>query len=186
MTVEDIFTNITKHQVKGLMIHNDLANYYDFLGLAGYKRCHEYHFLDEIGAFRRVNRYYINHYSKLIPPVQFEPTEVISGSWYKYTRQEVDASTKKNSVERGLKLWVEWEKETKRLYEDMYKELMTLDEVAAALMVKELVCDVDCELKYAERYQLNKKAVNYDLAYVIGEQDCMHDRYKEKMKRIKF
>lgn len=185
MTVDEIFKKITEHQLKGVMLHNDLANYYDFLGLAGYKRCHEYHFFEETSAYRKVSRYYINHYSKLLDVSTSVGVEVIPESWYKYTRQEVDASTKKNAVERGLKLWIEWEQDTKKLYESMYNELVSLGEVAAALHIKMLICDVDCELKYAERYQLDKKAVNYDLAYVISEQNCYHESYKDKLKHIK-
>ena len=47
MTVEQIFSEIINHMVKGLMVHEHLANYYDFLGLQGYRQCHEYHYKEE-------------------------------------------------------------------------------------------------------------------------------------------
>ena len=47
MTCEEIFTNLAEHQIKGMMVHEQLANYYDFLGLPGYRNCHEYHFMKE-------------------------------------------------------------------------------------------------------------------------------------------
>ena len=47
MTVEEIFGKIVQHQIKGLMIHEQLSNYYDFLGLSGYKRFHECHYYEE-------------------------------------------------------------------------------------------------------------------------------------------
>ena len=119
MTVEEIFATISSHMVKGLMIHTQLADYYDFLGLCGYKRCHEYHALKETCSYRGINRYYINHYNKLVVEQPIENPEVIPQNWYQYTRQDVDANTKRNAVKNGLDKWVEWEQETKKLYEQM-------------------------------------------------------------------
>ena len=53
---------------------------------------------------------------------------------------------------------------------EKYTEAMNIGEVAAALEIKCLICDVDCELKEAERYHLNKKALNYDLYDIISDQ----------------
>ena len=44
MTIEEIFGRISQHMIRGMMTHDQLASYYDFLGLRGYKRCHEYHY----------------------------------------------------------------------------------------------------------------------------------------------
>lgn len=181
MTVEEIYSKIAAHMIKGMMIHDQLANYYDFLGLEGYKRCHEYHFLAETCAYRGVCRYFINHHNKLIPEERIEDPAIIPESWYNYTRQDVDSNTKKNAVRNGLVKWVEWERDTKHLYEQMYKELMDIDEVASACKVKCLIKDVDKELKKAERYHLNKEAIGYDIGAIIAEQRKKHNKYKRKM-----
>lgn len=166
------------------MIHEQLANYYDFLGLQGYKRCHEYHFLQETCAYRGICRYFINHHNMLIPDERFEAPDVIPSSWYEHTRDDVDIATKKNAVKSGLTRWVTWERETKKLYEQMYQELIKLDEVASACKIKELICDVDCELKKAERYWLNKEATGYDMSQIISEQKSKHKKYRKKMKHM--
>lgn len=184
MTVDEIYGKIAQHMVKGMMFHEQMANYYDFLGLRGYKRCHEYHFLEETCEYRSLCRYYINHHNKLIPKLPIEDPKVIPESWYKYTRQDVDSSTKKSAVRNGLNLWVEWEKETKKLYEAMYTELINMGEIASMMYVKGLVCDVDCELKKVERYILDKKAIDYDLAIIVPEQHEMHEKYKRKTEKI--
>jgi hypothetical protein len=184
MTIEEIYTELSKHILKGIMIHEQLANYYDFLGLKGYKRCHEYHFLDEICEYRALCRYYVNHHNKTIPQTAVDAPTVIPESWYRYTRQEVDNGTKKSAVKNGLTVWVDWERETKTLYEKMYKEALEIGEVASAIKIKELVCGVDCELKKAERYQLDKKAIDYDLDYIISEQAEKHKKYKKKEKKL--
>lgn len=184
MTVEEIYSELAAHKIKGMMLHENLANYYDFLGLKGYKRCHEYHFLEETCSFRKLNRYYINHHNKLISKKDIEPIKIIPDSWYRATRMDVDNGTKRNAIKSGLTMWHDWEKETKKLYEKMYKELMDIGEVASALYVKDCICDVDEELKSVERYMLNKMAIDFDLAVIIPEQHDWHQKYKCKTKSV--
>ena len=183
MTIVEIYSKINEHMINGLMLHDQLANYYDFLGLEGYKRCHEYHYLAENIAYRALNRYFINHHNMLIPEAQFSNENVIPASWYSHKREDVDVTTKKNGVKAGLTKWVEWERDTKHLYEQMYKEALEADEVASAMKIKCLVKDVDRELKKAERYWLNKEAIGYDMTAIIEEQKRKHDKYKRKMEK---
>lgn len=182
MTVREIYTKIATQMLKGIMIHQDLANYYDFLGLKGYKRCHEYHFLCETLNYRSLNRYFINHHNMLISVdiTQSAVSPVIPDSWYNHTRQDVDATTKRNAIKSGLDMWVTWERETKKLYEQMYKELLDIDEIASANKVCEFICDIDRELKKVERYQLNKESTGYDMSDIIHEQEKKHRKYKHK------
>lgn len=167
-----------------MMIHDQLANYYDFLGLQGYKRCHEYHFLVETCAYRGICRYFINHHNMLIPEERIENPDVIPANWFEHIREDVDSNTKKNAVKSGLSKWLTWERETKSFYQQMYHELMELGEVASACKIKELICDVDCELKKAERYLLNKEATGYDLVQIIDEQKSKHEKYRKKMEHL--
>lgn len=182
MTADEIYAELSAHMIRGMMIHEHLANYYDFLGLEGYKRCHEYHYLQESCNHRGLNRYFINHHNKLIPYTDIDNPDIIPNAWYNHVRQDVDSNTKKNGVRTGLTKWVDWERETKDLYQRMYKELLDIDEVASAMKVKELICDVDCELKKAERYQLNKEATGYDISDIINEQKSKHKKYDQKMR----
>lgn len=183
MTVEEIYADVAAHMIEGLMIHEQLANYYDFLGLGGYKRCHEYHYIEESVKYRGLYRYFINHHNKLIPEKDIDAPEVIPESWYNHVREDVDTSTKKNAVRVGLTMWVDWEKKTKKFYEDMWKQLIDIGEVASSCKIKELVKSVDKELKKATRYLLNKEAIGYDMGAIIAEQDKMHDKYKKKIKK---
>ena len=181
MTVEEIFTSMVQHILKGIMIHDELANYYDFLGLQGYKRCHEYHGMRETHGYRVIMHYYISRYNKFLPEPKVEPENIIPSSWNGYTRQQVDPKTKQSAVKTGLEKWVNWERETKQFYENMYQELMDINEIAAALKVKDLICEVDCELKKAEQYHLNKIATGYDMGDIIAEQHKKHKKYKKKI-----
>lgn len=182
MTVDEIFSELSSHMIKGLMIHDQMSDYYDFLSLRGYKRCHEYHYKTEMCSYRKLHRYFINHFGKLIEERRIDDPETIPSSWYRYNRSEVDANTKRTAVKNGIEKWVSWEKETKQLYEKAYRELMQANEEAAAIFLQHFVEYVDCELKYAERKKIELEAVDYSLAFIIGEQTKLHDKYKGKMK----
>lgn len=184
MTVAEIYKTLSHQMITGLMIHEQLANYYDFLALAGYKRCHEYHYLAESIAYRKVCRYYTNHHNKIIEEVRIDVPEVVPSNWYKYDRQDVDMSTKKGAVKNGIVMWVDWERETKELYQNLYNELLALGEVASANFVASLICDVDHELKIAERHHLKLKSVDFDISMIIGVQDHLHKKYKKCTKKI--
>jgi hypothetical protein len=43
-----------------------MSNYYDFLGLKGYRACHEYHYKEETCGYRKLFHYYVQHFNKLI------------------------------------------------------------------------------------------------------------------------
>ena len=184
MTCEEIFTELSEHMIKGLMVHEQLANYYDFLGLPGYRDCHEYHFMEESCAYRKLCRYYVNHYNKLIPEVEFSNPDVIPESWYNHERKDVDMSTKKNAVKQGLEKWVDWETKTKKLYCEMYKNMVDNGSIASAKFLESYIEDVDCELKKATSYWLNKESMNYDMSVIVSEQQDMKHKYKDKMHSI--
>lgn len=184
MTVQEIFADLSQHMIKGIMIHEQFANYYDFLGLSGYSKCHEYHYLCETAQHRKLNRYFIEHFNQLIEEKRVEDPEVIPDGWYRYIRQDVDPATKSNAVKSGLESWERWETETKQLYERMYVELFNLGEIAAASLVKEFICDVNHELKKVQKYRLCKTATLYNIEGIISEQKMKRDKYKCKLSHI--
>lgn len=181
MTVEEIFSGLSVHMVRGIMLHEQLASYYDFLGLRGYKRCHEYHYLCESVNYRKLCRYYINHFNKLIPEKDIESVNVIPMSWYRYKRDEVDITTRRNAVKTGVETWVAWETQTKDAYEKAYKDLFDLGEVAAALKIACFLEEVDRELKCAQRKHLHLLSIDFDPVSIEEEQECLHDKYESKI-----
>lgn len=180
MTVEEIFGQIVAHMIEGVMFHSQLVEYYEFLGLPGYAECHKYHYFCESWSLQELNLFYIDHYNKLLPGRQPQDPTVIPSSWYKYLRIDVDNNTRKSSIKTSLERWVDWETETKTLYEKMYKELINLEEVAAACKIQELVEDVSQELKDAQQYLLNKKASDYDMSIIVEEQSKHKEIFEVK------
>ena len=153
MAYSEIFSDLSAHFIKGMMVHDQMANYYDFLSLKGYKRCHEYHFKKESCSYRKLNRFFINHYNKLIMEKSVSDPNIIPESWYRYSRDEIDVQTKKNAVKNGLEQWIRWETETLTKLQQAQLDLYDDGEVASALFINKFIKNVECELKDAKKKQ---------------------------------
>lgn len=181
MTIEEIFSKIASHMIKGIMYHNEFAKAYNFLGLWGMAKCHIHHQFEEEFNYVHLSHYYATHQFKLIHVEELPKLTVIPDTWYKYTTQDVDTNTKKNAVKDLMLQWINWEKETKQFYSDMRHELMNLGEVAAALHIEKYLQDVDKELSHAQKKLIKLETVNYDWTYIIDQQKLLEIKYDKKL-----
>ena len=184
MTPIEIWSKISEHQLAGIMMHAQMADYFDFLGLMGFKREQEYHYFVESAAMRGVHRYCINHHNKLITGGHPVNPSIIPAMWNNYTRFDVDTNTRKKSIIEAFEKWKSWEKETKNFYCNMFTECTNQGYVADANKINKLIRDVDHELKCLERRIIELRAVDYDAVYIMEIQNCLHEYYKEKTKEI--
>ena len=184
MTVEEIFNQISNHMVKGIMFHAQMSDYYNFLGLKGYSKCHEYHFICENYNFRKLSHYFLNHYDKIIQDLPTSNSSIIPASWAKYKRQDVDAATRKSAIQTGIENWVKWEQNTKLIYEKMYIELISLKEIDAAMEIKKYISDVSEELTKAKQKHIEEKSIDFDITVLIEEQDELYQKYSKEIAEI--
>lgn len=182
MNLQEIFSEIINHMLEGMMVHEQLANYFDFLALEGYKYCHDYHYIEETLSHRKVQNYFIEHYNKLVSESQPNIIQVIPPEWYNHIRQDVDMATLRESIQKGMLAWINWEKETKQLYEKSYNALLSINEVAGAERIKELVIDVSEELVEADKLYLEILHTNFDLSVIIPKQQEIKKKYAKRIK----
>lgn len=188
MNIEEIYTLVSQRLLQGAMMHQQLANYYDFLGLEGYKYCHEYHLDEEFCNYRKFISYYTSQNGKLIPKQPIESLNfpsVIPDNWYNFTKQDVDINTKRNAVKSGVEKWLHWEKQTKKFLEDMVVEFTNLNEIGASLKLKEYILDVQKQIKKAGTRHIALKSIDYDLPTIFSEQECLKKKYKKKLHKRK-
>lgn len=152
------------------MMHEQMSQYYRFLGMNGYAERHDWHYNQENTTYKFIRDYYINHYNKLPPKASAINPNVIPDGWYRYSRDEVDASTKKSAVKVGLNTWKEWEEKTKEFYQATYYELINMKEIAFAHAMDALIANVDMELTDVISYCLKHKATDYDMDIIMSEQ----------------
>lgn len=185
MTIEEIFSDLSKHMIEGLMAHSQLSDYFGFLGLEGYQASHKYHYFEENANYRRLSEYYLSHYNKIIFEKKTDNPSLIPESWYQYSKQDVNAQTRKNAIQTGFEKWIEWEKKTKELYGKYCYELISMKEVAAAEELKYYLMDVNKELSTAQQKYLALVANNFNISDILNEQDELLKTYKNKLKEIK-
>ena len=184
MTVEEIFKKLSAHMIKGFMFHEQMTDYFGFLNLHGYESCHHYHATKEYMAMRELHRFYLDHYGRLIEEDQISNPAVIPSSWYRYTKDQVDPKTKRQGVKDAIERWVAWETEALDLATNMSRELNTINENVAAKFVLDMACDTAKELQWAKKKHIDFVAVDYDIGFIIGQQDHYHDWYKKAMKKL--
>lgn len=80
MTVDEIFSGLAAHMIKGLMIHSQMMSYYDFLGLEGYGECHKYHYWEEGQRHIDLIEHYFKYHHKLIKSEKVEDPNLIPKS----------------------------------------------------------------------------------------------------------
>ena len=182
MTIEEIFNKIASHMIEGIMYHDEMAKAYDFLGLYGFSKCHDYHHMKEEMGYRELSHYYATHYFKLLEIGELKQPNLIPDTWFKYTTLAVDTSTKRNAVKELMTKWVNWEKETKKLYEELHQELTNLREIAAAKYLEKFIDDVTDELKHAQKKFIKLETIGYDIVTIIEWQQPMYRKFKKRMK----
>ena len=179
---EEVFSEVMGRLIGGIMAHDQFASYYDFLSLRGYKRFHEWRYKEECCNYRKLQRYFINKYNRLIPETRVDDPGIIPESWYRYSRQDVDMNTKKNAVKAGIEAYVEWEKGTLEVIERAAKSLQEESEdITAVCFMEKLAKCVERELKYAQRKHIDLMSTGYDITYILQEQTKIHDKYKKKL-----
>lgn len=183
-TVEEIFAQIKSRQIAALMFHGQMADYFDFLSLHGYKQMHEYQYFCESAEFRKTGRYYINHHGKLLPDSFDGQIKMIPDAWLTANRMSVGKSIKQKAVEDGFNQYHEWEIGTKATYERYANKLRDLGKEADAIFVDRLVKDVDHELKCLDRVILDLISAGYDMVYIVESQREMHEKYKKKIEEV--
>lgn len=184
MTAEEVFSKLAAHMIEGVMFHSQMADYYTFLGLDGYAKCHCYHSASEMAELGRLKAYYITHFDKLLPEVKAKNPDAIPSGWLRYERNDVDVNTRRSAVKSGAERWVLWETETKALYEQMYRELEATGEIAAALEVTRLIRDVSDELCTAKQKHLLLKSTDYSADYTADEQRRCLEHYSAMLETI--
>ena len=183
-TPEEIFSEINNRFIGAIMMHGQFADYFDFLGLRGYKHLHEYQHLAESIERRKVCRYYIDHHNALIKEDFSGEVNIIPDAWYTAKRLSVGKSTKQKAVEDGFIEYHNWESETKSVYEKYAQKLREIGSVADAIFVEKLVEDVSAELKTVEQMISDLISTGYDMVYITENQSEIHEKYKKKLKGI--
>jgi hypothetical protein len=107
---------------------------------------------------------------------------IIPDNWYKIKREDITDAEKRDAVRMLMRIWVDWEDSTKKMYEEYYRDFINMDEAASACQIYNLLCSADFELEKAKRHELIAKSTKYDMSWMYSEQDYLSDFYEQKIK----
>ena len=66
--IQQLYSSLMDRMRQGTEMHEKLADYYNFLNLPGYQKCHEYHMLCELLAYQKAKDDYMKEYGQLVQP----------------------------------------------------------------------------------------------------------------------
>lgn len=159
-----------------MMFHDEMADYFQFLGLQGFKRLHEYHFLSETKLMRKLKRHFIDYENELPDVREIDYDSKIPQAWIGRKQSDVDFSTRQRAVRQAMDIWVEWEQETLDVYSKAYSE----SKPECKEWIGCLTYDVAKELKQAKRLRLKLESCDYSMDVIIEMQDKFHDKFRKK------
>lgn len=181
MAYSDVFSELSAHFVKGMMFHDQMANYYQFLALKGYAQYHNFQFHCDSDNYRKLNEFYISHYNRLIMNKSVSDPKAIPETWYRYTRDDVDSDTKRTAIKNGIAEWINWETATLSKLQQSQLELYDDSEVASAMLIYEFIQDVEKELRCAKQMYLDLNAVDFDMEYILDKQTPLYEKYTDML-----
>lgn len=204
--VQQLYSELINRMKQGIEMHGQLSDYYGFLNLPGYQKCHEYQMLCELLTYQKAKNMYMKEYNQLVQPLNMmngmtnlsnmsnnnntnTPTNlnyanVIPNQWYSHTRYDVDANTKRNAVRDGFKRWIDYEKDTKQFLIKMGEQLEQKNEREAARKLDYLIDHVEKEIEHAEEALMSLENSGYDMNYILQQQEPLKAKYAEKIRKI--
>lgn len=177
---EEVYMALDEQMCRGICFHEQLADYFCFLGLQGFKRMLEYQYMKECADKRKLHKRYIDMHHKIIPVQQVQSPVFIPKDWSRYTTKDIDDSVVPKFVRSALSAYIDWEEKAKAVYEEQCEMLMKMNMISDYEYVKTLVGDVEKELKKIHRMVEKLNGTGYDVNMIHGMQDKYHEKYKKK------
>jgi len=207
--LQQLYSELIDRMKQGVEMHEQLADYYGFLNLPGYQKCHEYQMLCELLTYRKAKDAYMKEYNQLVPISNmmngmanmaanngmnnmnnngnngnYNYREVIPQTWYKYTRYDVDSGTKRTAVKDGFKKWVDYEKDTKQFLTNMVQRLEQQNDRESARKLDYLIDHVQKEIETAEEKMMALENSGYDMNYILQQQEPLKMKYADKIRKL--
>lgn len=127
----EIWSDILKLQLDGVMMHTILFEEYSADNLTGYRNMHKHHAEEEFHTYLHILNDYINTYQEIPEIAQVFPPVV-----------KLDGTTVEEKMANGIKIYQEWEQQICSELQFYKKELSQEIE-----LLDKLICNVHEELK---------------------------------------
>lgn len=176
MTLHEIYTALGNRMVGAMMIHSQLVQIFAFVDLLPDMRKQESQLQDETYGYSELCKYYIQHHHNILVADDVPQIDILNIPLFKKTTEELTSEDKSRLIQYGMNEWINWEKQSKILYEDSYRNLVEISEVASAEFIMRFVRNVDLELRDAERIFRVREGINWNLDTIYDKQSRVGKR----------
>lgn len=173
MTIYDIFAKLSNRMVGAMMVHTQLTELFTFIDLEPDIKRQKKQLHEETDGLLKLEKYAAQHHHILITSDNPPQVDILNLGMLKEPNDKLSPDNKIYLIQYAMKEWIEWERESKIMYEDAYRNLVDMSEIATAEFVLEYVKDVDKELRDAELLYRVRDAIDWDLATIYDKQARM-------------
>lgn len=182
MNVMDIISAAVRHMVEGLMFHDQMMQFFLYLGMPGLARLQEKRYLDESRAMADLQKYAIRAYGMIASDSGTSARDYIPSTWRDSPRNLVDLRGTEDA-RVALETWEGWEADTKKLYSQLYFQAGEVRDAGASEKMAELVRGVDKEHRFVSELVARARAVDHDPGAMALIDASVCEDYKKFMKR---
>lgn len=171
--MHEIFKKLSNRMVGAMMIHTQLTELFNFIDLEPDAKRQKKQLHDESDGLLKLEKYAAQHHHILITSDNPPQVDILNLGMLKEPNDKLSPDNKIYLIQYAMKEWIEWERESKIIYEDAYRNLVDMSEIATADFVLQYVKDVDKELKAAEMLYRVRDAIDWDLSTIYEDQARM-------------
>lgn len=170
MTTHNIFTKLANRMVGAMMVHTQLTELFNFIDLEADAKRQKKQLHEETDGLLKLEKYAAQHHHILITSDNPPQIDILNFDILERPNDKLSPDDKIHLIQYALKEWIEWEKKSKVIYEDSYRNLIDMSEIATADFVLQYVRDVDKELRDAEFLYRVRDAIDWDLPTIYDKQ----------------
>lgn len=178
--MKEVMQKVINRQAAGIAFHDEMTDYYDFLCLEGFMCLHKCQFIEEAENLRNIKHFYINYFKTVPMCAKIETNvSIIPMDWPSHESTEITSTSLKTLTKTSLDTYLNWEKETLKLYQECLKKLKEEDCLAEYYEVLELMEDVEEEINEIKDLIIDLQAVDYDCKEIKNLQHKLKKEYKK-------
>ena len=179
----DVFKDVNRNIVEGTMFHNQMVQYFEYLGLSGFANLQKIRFEDENDELVKLQRYVVEVYGVVVGDVKPDSRTYIPQEWSKNKRENIENSEIENYVRFGIETWKDWESNTKDFYDRCYFELNDLRDASGSERIMDIIRETEKEMRFAYELMCLMRGMFYNSVGVSLLDNKIVKMYKKFYKK---
>lgn len=178
----DVFKDIIRNMVEGTMFHNQMIQYFEYLGLSGFADLQKIRFEDENDELVKLQRYVVEVYGIVVGDVKPDSRNYIPQEWFESLRENLENSQIWEYVKFGIETWKDWESKSRNLYGKLYYDLSDLRDAGGSERIMKVVVETENEMRFAYELMCLLRGTYYNgcMSLLDGKVVKMYKEFNKK------